>query len=280
MNGQEQMNIDDESPEVINQRLWQYKLSLDAEKERLEQEKKNIMSMQAKEQALIWKMAFEELQNVRSDPANIPIPDDLQHRAVISRVSTIGNIKEFNPKDNWMLWIERLEQFFLANDISSVKKVPILLTLIGNESYGLLKNLCSPLKPCERSFQELVDIMKKHLHPTPSVITERYKFKECRQKESEGIREYLAQLKELSTFCNFGENLDNHLRDQFVWGIRSEAIKRKLLSEDNLTYTRAVEISTSMEAATKDVARMNDNNQRTEEEMNFIRRRQIGQRSD
>lgn len=108
---------------------------------------------------------------------------------------TIGNIAEFSLQDEWSLWYERFEQYVLANDIQDGKKVALFLTLIGSEAYALLRNLCTPALPSSKTISELSEIMQTHLQPKPSIITERYKFKECRQKDSEDVKMYLANLK-------------------------------------------------------------------------------------
>lgn len=57
-------------------------------------------------------------------------------------------------------------------------------------------------------------------------------------------------------FCEFGNNLETYLRDQLVWGVASENIKKKLLSEKDLTYQKAIEIAVASEAASRDAAKM------------------------
>ena len=73
----------------------------------------------------------------------------------------------------WILYAERMEQFFVANGIEEdSKKVATLLTVIGDKAYALLRNLVAPVKPATKSFRELVEVMKKHLKPKPPVIAE------------------------------------------------------------------------------------------------------------
>ena len=67
------------------------------------------------------------------------------------------------------------------------------------------------------------------------------------QLEGETIQLYNAE-----RTCEFGANLEEQLRDQLVVGIRIEAIQRRLLSEKDLTYTKAREIAISMEIASRD----------------------------
>ncbi|XP_015114936.1 uncharacterized protein K02A2.6-like [Diachasma alloeum] len=43
------------------------------------------------------------------------------------------------------------------------------------------------------------------------------------------------------------------MRDQFVWGLKDDSIKRKLLAEKDVSYERAIEIASAMEAARRDM---------------------------
>ena len=52
-------------------------------------------------------------------------------------------------------------------------------------------------------------------------------------------------------WCNFGQSLENMLRDRLVVGIDNEAIQRRLLSETTLTFKKALELAQSLEAAVK-----------------------------
>ena len=61
---------------------------------------------------------------------------------------------ELDRGEEWTTYIERLEQFFVANKITEAKqKVAVLLTVIGSKSYGLLRNLVSPAKPAEKKIR-------------------------------------------------------------------------------------------------------------------------------
>lgn len=61
----------------------------------------------------------------------------------------------------------------------------------------------------------------------------------------------MAELRRLSTHCKFGAFLDEALRDRLVCGLRSEPIQKKLLTEADLTLTKAIDLSVGMEAADK-----------------------------
>ena len=72
-------------------------------------------------------------------------------------MTTIGKIESFDEaQEKWETYVERVEQFFLANNIDDHHKVPTLLSLIGGKTYALLRDLLTPEKPATKSFQEIV----------------------------------------------------------------------------------------------------------------------------
>ena len=80
----------------------------------------------------------------------------------------------------------------------------------------------------------------------------------------------MANLKKYSRFCEFDQNLDSNIRDQFAWGLSSEAIKKKFLEERELTYHRAVELALSLESAGRDVAQMRTTVSSSNNNINFV----------
>ena len=84
----------------------------------------------------------------------------------------------FDPAtDDWSTYVERLEHYFIANDITTeAKRRSTLLTVAGPEVYSLACNLVAPGKPGDKSYDDLMALIKKHYSPTPSIIVQRYKF--------------------------------------------------------------------------------------------------------
>ena len=123
----------------------------------------------------------------------------------------------------------------------------MLLTVIGPETYGLLRNLLTPEKPNNKENEELVDILKGYLHPKPLVIAERFNFHNRFCVESETVLDFTAQLKKFLNHCEIGNFLDEALWDRFVCGLRKESIQKKILNEKILRFSKALEIAQSME---------------------------------
>lgn len=168
--------------------------------------------------------------------------------------SIVGHIDEFDStKEDFESYCERLEQFFAANSVAGDKQRAVFLSVVGPSTYGLLKSLLAPAKPSDKTFDELKKSLQDHLSPKPLVIPERFKFYRRYQKEGESVAAYSAELRRLATHCEFGDFLNDALRDRLVCGLRSEVMQRKLLSEKaaDLTFVKAIDIALSMEMASQ-----------------------------
>ena len=107
--------------------------------------------------------------------------------------------------------------FFQANDIDDAgKKRAVLLSVVGPVTYKLLKNLLAPAKPGEKTYDELVETLSAHYSPPPSEIIHRFKFHSCFRNPGESVATYVAELRSLAEFCNFGQTLEAMLRDSNV----------------------------------------------------------------
>ncbi|XP_063831907.1 uncharacterized protein LOC135081095 isoform X2 [Ostrinia nubilalis] len=168
---------------------------------------------------------------------------------------SFGKINEFNVSaGNWSLYVERLEMYFKVNKVETELWLPTLITAIGDETYEVLSSLASPKKPAELTYKSAVTMLQDHLQPKPSVMAERYRFRQRRQREGESIATYITELKKLSKLCDFGANLEDSLRDQLVCGVVSDVIRQRLFAEDNLNYTSAVKLACALEAAERNAA--------------------------
>ena len=124
----------------------------------------------------------------------------------------IGSVGEYVPEQEvWSTYIERFEQFVVANSISDDKKVATLLAVMGSKPYQLLRNLTPPKKPGEQTYEHITKCLSGHFAPKPIVIAERFCFHRCCQSADQSINSYVAQLRQLTEFCEFGNYLDDAL---------------------------------------------------------------------
>ncbi len=132
-----------------------------------------------------------------------------------------GVIGEYEPeKEECSSYAERLDNYFLANDVdASDKKRAILLSVCRARTYQLIRSLVAPRKPADLEFSNLVEEVRKHFNPKPSVIVQRYQFHSRVRQPGESVSTIVAELRRLSQNCEFAQSLEDMLRDRFVCGI-------------------------------------------------------------
>ena len=164
-------------------------------------------------------------------------------------------------------YLDRVECYFCSKDIgvvpssaSAAQKAAVekkmsatFITLIGKESYTVLKDLCYPDNPKDLKFKELVEKMRNHYSPKVNVAAETFRFQECSQEEGESVKDFANRLKRLAASCDFGTHLSRALRDQFVRGLRSRNLTKKLLVE-NKSFSQALDMAIAEEVAEANAA--------------------------
>ena len=178
-------------------------------------------------------------------------------------MATIGNLPEFNPEvTEWTSWFNRFKSFLVVNGIESAeKKRAALLTLIGQSAFDVVSSLVSPDEPAAKTYDELVDLIKKHYGVKKhSYVTARLDFQERKQHEGESIEAWMADLRRIAKDCEFGDQLDKRIRDQLVAGVRSDRTRRELLKlsrdDTNYTVTKCYELCRDAERLEGDIKKL------------------------
>ena len=106
-----------------------------------------------------------------------------------------------------------LQSANVRHRIKEDKQVAVILSLMENKTYGLLRNLSAPAIPSSLSLKTIVEPLQKS---KPLLIAERFRFHKRNQLEGETVRTYIAELKKLTLYCEFGASLNYALRDRLV----------------------------------------------------------------
>ena len=154
--------------------------------------------------------------------------------------TTVGQLDNFDPnKEHWECYFERFEQFTVINNIAPERQVACLLAVMGPSTYGVLRNLVYPEKPKDKSLDEISTVLEERFTEKKVEIAERFRFYTAVQ-ESETIAQFVSRLKKLARYCNFGDKLNDMIRDRLVCGIKDRNTQKKLLVESGLTLEKAI----------------------------------------
>ncbi|XP_039761434.1 uncharacterized protein K02A2.6-like [Pararge aegeria] len=162
--------------------------------------------------------------------------------------------EEYNPdSSNWDSYIDRLKFCFEANSVivDNVKRANFF-TVCGSRVYDTLLALITPRKATEVTFAEIETLLGKHYSPKPNEISMSFKFYKRDQKRSESVSDFIADVRKLSSKCNFTD-LERMLRDKLVCGMSDSRLQYELLKKDNLRYQDVVDAMLASESAGRDV---------------------------
>ena len=78
---------------------------------------------------------------------------------------TCSTSRRAADRDSITTYLEREELYLAANEVLDAHKVPVFLTLIGWQTYVLLRDLLLPKKPAAKFLKTLMDTLKKYYKP-------------------------------------------------------------------------------------------------------------------
>lgn len=103
------------------------------------------------------------------------------------------NFKEFNDSiETFSAYAKRLEQAFISHDLKEEKKLPASIFCMDPKLCNLLCDLAFPNSSESLKYEEFVDLLLKHLSPTPNKICEIIKFRKCYQNENESYTRFFC----------------------------------------------------------------------------------------
>ena len=196
----------------------------------------------------------------------------------------VGSISSFDPEsETFESYRERLEEYFIANNIGTApeganeatiaaanrRKVAAFNSTIGKHAYAILSDLTKPDKPSTKAYADLVVLLKNHYQPKTVTVAESYRFHRCVQEENETVNAFYVRLRGKADKCDFGTFLNRALRDQFVSGLRSREIQKKLLEEDK-DITECLKVANAGETAVREEKSLHES-----VTVNFVRKKSL-----
>lgn len=94
-------------------------------------------------------MASEKEQQPNQGGVGVQVDNDVQGESsntqFVNECGTIGTLSEYKIDGDWTVCQKRTEQYFLANMTPEDRKVPLLITCMGEPAYKASKDYCDPV---------------------------------------------------------------------------------------------------------------------------------------
>ena len=154
----------------------------------------------------------------------------------------------------WSHWKKTFENFLLAlerSHVSSAGPLDKLSILINYVSPGVFEYISEA-----NSYADAISTLQSIFVKPKSEIFARHILATRKQDVSENLDQYIQVLKQLSKECNFqtvdaNHNREDSIRDAFITGLRSPAVRQRLLENQTLTMKEAFEQARALELAQK-----------------------------
>ena len=161
-----------------------------------------------------------------------------------------------NLHKKWLIWKEELDIYIVAAGVTDKKQQKALLLHLGGRE---LREIYKTLKEENDDYANICTKLETYFQPRKNITYERFKFKQARQEKDENIPSYITRLKNLALHCEFA-NTDEEVRDSVVATCNSNHLKKKYLSEKNLTLEKVLSMGKEYEAVLSQVQEMESKN--------------------
>ena len=117
-----------------------------------------------------------------------------------------------------------MQQYFVANNIAEAEKQRAILSVCGQSTYKVIRNLMAPKKPGECEYKAIFEHLRRYYSPKPSIIVQRCKFNTRYRQQGESVAKFVAELRQIAQFCGYGKILEDMLHDRLVCGVNDTRI--------------------------------------------------------
>ena len=135
--------------------------------------------------------------------------------------------------------------------------------MIGQETQDIYDTLTVASRDNE-TYKSSLEALDQHFCIKKNIPFERSIFRAAKQLEKESIEQYITRLRQLAQYCEYGAKMDNNIRDQIISSCLSSKLRKRLLTEPELTLDKLAQIAQAMEDASHYTKQIEEKNQLAE----------------
>ena len=168
--------------------------------------------------------------------------------------------EQTNLAQKWDQYIKRFEYYIKAQTVTKdEQKRALLLHVVGEE----VQDLFETLQNTGTTYDEAPTALNAYFEPKKNIAFERHLFRQAKQQEDESVDNFIVRLSKLSLGCDFKDEAHKNdmIRDQVVDCCKSNELRKKLLSESELTLDKIRTVSRTFELSSSHAKKMAEDNQ-------------------
>lgn len=165
---------------------------------------------------------------------------------------TIGHMAPYSSAEETIEdYLSRFDSFMEVNAVDEKKKMSLLIVYGGNELFESLKTVCRPFQPRECAYKEKVVLLRKLLSSSMDKSVARKRFFDRVQEPHEGISDFAMAIRDLAGQCDFGDYVDQAMRDRFIYNLRNETVRVAVMKAHKDKFEDAVSEASLQESSSE-----------------------------
>ena len=77
------------------------------------------------------------------------------------------------------------------------------------------------MQDSENTYDQAITKLNEHFNIKKNIPYERSVFREAKQETNESLDQFIARLRRLATYCEYGNNVNDEIRDQVIHACKS-----------------------------------------------------------
>ena len=155
-----------------------------------------------------------------------------------------------NVAENWRRFSQRFALYLSATELDGAtdkKRASVFLHVVGEDALDVYDNFTFADGDGMKLYR-IMEMFEAYCIPKRNVTFESHRFFTCAQKTGETIDQYVIELRNRSKTFEFGGLTDSLIKDRLVCGIPDNALKERLLREENLDLEKALKLCIAADA--------------------------------
>jgi hypothetical protein len=150
------------------------------------------------------------------------------------------DFRTFNPHvEEWESFIYHFDQTCKEWQVPNSRKAPFLLKCLDRDTFRFLCRNCPPGTVSLRTYDELLETLKKYFYPRKSVSKEKRDFANLSRDFDESINLWMIQVKKAAYGCDFGVFEDDVILQKFLTGVRGKALNEIMRNSNSMSINTA-----------------------------------------
>lgn len=172
--------------------------------------------------------------------------------------------------ENWRFFKQKFDLFLKASRStkeSSEFKTALLLSCIGDRALKIYNNFSFASTESNQDFTTVINKFEAYFNPEKNVTYERHIFLSRNKKPYETMEEYITDLRDLSSTCDFGTLTDSLITSKLILGLKDDTdLQNQLIRIKDLTLSKAEEICKLSERTKNQLEKISNSNDKNTED--------------